>query len=337
VRTLRDRFPELRPSDDVTARRSDFTFDIGEHERVPRERVVAVRAAAHSLGARTTASSVHLHVTLDGFDKASGAVRFLGARFGWDPTESRARSAFIGDSENDAACFGAFRTTIAVANFSARLTMPPRFVTRAARGNGFAEAAAALIARKSGPQSAHGARSRVGDPGSPVVMSAPMDSESELVASAAAHLYPNYRQPPIVLVRGNGTEVWDHSGKRYLDLAAGIAVDALGHAHPALVRALAEQAGRLLHVSNYFYNEPNVRLAARLTSLTRMDRAFFCNSGTEAIEACLKLARRHFFAKGETERFRVVAFEQSFHGRTLGALAATGQRRTAKASARSAV
>ena len=149
---------------------------------------------------------------------------------------------------------------------------------------------------------------------------------SDLVASASAHLYPNYRQPPIVLVRGSGTYVWDLDGKRYLDLAAGIAVNSLGHAHPALVKALSEQAARLVHVSNYFYNEPNVRLAARLTEVTGTNRAFFCNSGTEAVEACLKLARRHFFAKGDPDRCRIIAFEQSFHGRTLGALAATGQK-----------
>jgi acetylornithine/N-succinyldiaminopimelate aminotransferase len=91
------------------------------------------------------------------------------------------------------------------------------------------------------------------------------------------------------------------------------------------VRAIAEQAGRVLHVSNYFYNEPNVRLAKKLCALTGLDRAFFCNSGTEAIEASLKLVRRHFHARGEKDRYRVIAFENSFHGRTLGALAATGQ------------
>lgn len=157
-----------------------------------------------------------------------------------------------------------------------------------------------------------------------MVMESPMEPPDLL--SAAAHLYPNYRQPPLVLVRGKGSEVWDHAGKRYLDLAAGIAVTSLGHAHPALVRAVSEQAGRLIHVSNYFYNEPNVRLAERLTRLARMDRVFFCNSGTEAIEASLKLVRRHFFSKGDERRMRVIAFEQSFHGRTLGALAATGQK-----------
>ncbi|HVW26765.1 MAG TPA: acetylornithine transaminase [Polyangiaceae bacterium] len=151
-------------------------------------------------------------------------------------------------------------------------------------------------------------------------------SQSDLVALASADLYPNYRQPPVVLARGEGTVVWDVAGNRYLDLAAGIAVSSLGHAHPALVKAVSEQAARLIHVSNYFYNERNIELADRLTKLTGMARVFFCNSGTEAIEACLKLARRHFFAKGQESRYRVVAFEQSFHGRTLGALAATGQK-----------
>ncbi|MEO6600450.1 MAG: acetylornithine transaminase, partial [Polyangiaceae bacterium] len=137
--------------------------------------------------------------------------------------------------------------------------------------------------------------------------------------------YPNYRQPPFVFVRGEGSQLFDASGKRYLDLYAGIAVSTLGHAHPKLSAAIAAQAATLLHVSNYFYNEPNVRLAEKLCRLTGMDRAFFCNSGTEAIEATLKLARRHFYARGQTERLRIIAFRNSFHGRTLGALAATGQ------------
>ena len=150
-------------------------------------------------------------------------------------------------------------------------------------------------------------------------------SEQQIVDLAKARLYPNYRQPPLVLSHGKGCEVWDKSGRRYLDFTAGIAVSTLGHAHPALCRAIAEQSARLVHVSNYYYNEPNILLADRLTRLCGMDRAFFCNSGTEAIEATLKLARRHFHAHGQRERCRIVAFEGSFHGRTLGALAATGQ------------
>jgi acetylornithine/N-succinyldiaminopimelate aminotransferase len=150
-------------------------------------------------------------------------------------------------------------------------------------------------------------------------------SQEDLVALGQSHLYPNYRQPPIVLTRGEGSRVWDAAGKQYFDLFAGIAVSTLGHGHPRLTHAIAEQAKRLIHVSNYFYNQPNVELAGKLCRLTGMQRAFFCNSGTEAIEASLKLARRHFFAKGERDRLRVIAFDNSFHGRTLGALAATGQ------------
>jgi acetylornithine/N-succinyldiaminopimelate aminotransferase len=152
-----------------------------------------------------------------------------------------------------------------------------------------------------------------------------MSSEAELVALGGQYLYPNYRQPPLVIARGRGSELWDKSGKRYLDMHGGIAVSTLGHAHPKLTAAIARQAGEVLHLSNYFYNEPNVRLAARLCQKTDMARAFFCNSGAEAMEAMLKLARRHYFSQGQRDRYRIVAFESSFHGRTLGALAATGQ------------
>jgi acetylornithine/N-succinyldiaminopimelate aminotransferase len=149
--------------------------------------------------------------------------------------------------------------------------------------------------------------------------------EKSLLALAAQHLYPNYRQAPCVFVRGKGCEVWDKSGKRYLDLAAGVAVSSLGHAHPRYVAAISEQVGRLVHMSNYFYNEPNILLAAELCRRTKMDRAFFCSTGTEANEALLKLARHHFFIKGQKDRVRVIAFEEAFHGRTLGALSMTGR------------
>ncbi len=149
--------------------------------------------------------------------------------------------------------------------------------------------------------------------------------QAVLVALAEQHLYPNYRQPPIVFVRGKGCEVWDKAGKRYLDLAAGVAVSALGHAHPRYVAAISRQVGRLVHMSNYFYNEPNILLAAELCKRTGMDRAFFCNSGTEANEALLKLARHHFFLNGQKDRYRIIAFEEAFHGRTLGALSMTGR------------
>lgn len=136
---------------------------------------------------------------------------------------------------------------------------------------------------------------------------------------------PNYRPAPIVLERGEGVFVYDRSGRRYLDLVGGIAVSALGHNHPRLVEALTRQAARLIHTSNLYYNRPSIELAERLVELSFGDRVFFCNSGAEANEACIKLARRHAYARGETSRVRIVSFRQSFHGRTFGALAATGQ------------
>ncbi len=150
-------------------------------------------------------------------------------------------------------------------------------------------------------------------------------SQSELVELGRRFLYPNYRQPDLVLVRGKDCQVWDKEGRRYLDLTAGIAVNALGHAHPRLAEAIAHQAATLSHVSNYFFTEPNILLAQRLCQATNMDRALFCNSGTEAIEASLKLVRRHFHAAGQPDRHRIIAFRRSFHGRTMGSLAATGQ------------
>ncbi len=148
--------------------------------------------------------------------------------------------------------------------------------------------------------------------------------EAELLATADRRFLANYRQAPFVLAEGEGCRVWDTEGRPYLDLCAGVAVTSLGHAHPALTAKLAEQAGRLMHVSNYFYNEENVRLADELCAATGFDRVFFCNSGAEANEAMLKLARRHFWAKGDKERFRIVAFDNSFHGRTLATVAMTG-------------
>jgi acetylornithine/N-succinyldiaminopimelate aminotransferase len=151
-----------------------------------------------------------------------------------------------------------------------------------------------------------------------------VDVTPDLLAVGEAHLLGNYRQAPIVLERGRGCEVWDVDGRRYLDLCAGVAVSSLGHAHPRLTAAIAEQAGRLLHASNYFYNAENVRLAGDLCATFGYDRAFFCNSGAEANEAMLKLARRHFYAQGQKDRYRFIAFDRSFHGRTMGAVNLTG-------------
>ena len=146
----------------------------------------------------------------------------------------------------------------------------------------------------------------------------------DLLEIAKRRLYPNYKPTAFIPVRGEGCVLFDAKGQKWLDLCAGVAVTAVGHAHPKLVAAIEEQAGRVMHVSNYFYNEPNIRLADELCKRTGFSRTFFCNSGTEANEALLKLARRHYYAKGEKNRLRIIAFENAFHGRTLGALSMTG-------------
>jgi acetylornithine/N-succinyldiaminopimelate aminotransferase len=128
-----------------------------------------------------------------------------------------------------------------------------------------------------------------------------------------------YARNPVEFVRGEGTRLWDDEGNEYLDFLAGISVAQLGHCHPAVVEAVREQAGRLMHVGNLFYTEPAMRLAARLSDLSLGGKAFLCNSGTEAIECAIKLARRHR-PGGE-----FVVLEGGFHGRTMGALSATPQ------------
>ena len=141
-------------------------------------------------------------------------------------------------------------------------------------------------------------------------------------------LLPTYERQQILFVRGRGVYLWDSQGKRYLDFLSGIGVNALGHNHPAIQAAIKRQAGRLIHVSNLFFHEYQAELARRLTEISGLDRAFFCNSGTDAWEGALKLARA--FAQmtnrnGSKARWRVLAMENSFHGRTFGALATTGQ------------
>jgi acetylornithine/N-succinyldiaminopimelate aminotransferase len=152
-------------------------------------------------------------------------------------------------------------------------------------------------------------------------------SESEALRKRfEAAMMINYGTPPLALARGEGSRVWDADGNRYLDLMAGIAVSALGHAHPAIVSAVSAQVGRIAHTSNLFVHEPGVQLAEKLLALLQADahggaRVFFCNSGTEANEAALKLVRRQ---QGK-ERPVIVAADHSFHGRTMGALAITGK------------
>jgi HAD superfamily hydrolase (TIGR01484 family) len=143
--------PEARLADDVGARVSDITWDIGERVRLPRDRVDAIEAVARSFGARTTRSSVHLHASFDADDKASGAVRFIVENFKCDAGAALARYAFVGDSSNDSACFSAFRNTFGVANvraYAPRLPVTPKFVASKEMGEGFAEVASALLAAR---------------------------------------------------------------------------------------------------------------------------------------------------------------------------------------------
>jgi predicted acetylornithine/succinylornithine family transaminase len=143
----------------------------------------------------------------------------------------------------------------------------------------------------------------------------------------ASPLLPTYARTPITIVSGEGCELVDDRGRRYLDFLAGIAVCALGHAHPAIAGAVAEQARRLVHVSNLYHHEPSETLAAKLVELSGLSGVFFCNSGTEANEAAIKLTRKLAHRNGETQRTTILACEGSFHGRTMGALAATANAR----------
>ena len=138
------------------------------------------------------------------------------------------------------------------------------------------------------------------------------------------YLLQNYARYPVVLHRGKGCYLYDTSGKRYLDLLAGIGVNALGHAHPRLTKVIREQAGRLLHTSNLYYHEYAGPLAERLSRASGLARVFFCNSGAEANEAALKMAKAHGHAISP-DKFEIVSLDNSFHGRTMGALSVTGQ------------
>ena len=143
-----------------------------------------------------------------------------------------------------------------------------------------------------------------------------------VIARETRHVLQTYRRQPVTLVRGQGVRLYDADGREYYDLLSGIGVAALGHAHPALARAIADQAQTLIHTSNLFYHPLQGELAERLAALSGLPRAFFCNSGAEAVEACLKFARRYWFTKGEPRR-EFIALDESFHGRTFGALSVT--------------
>src|SRR3954471_9921441 len=142
----------------------------------------------------------------------------------------------------------------------------------------------------------------------------------------AALLVPLYDRYPLKLVRGSGVYVYDERGRKYLDFLSGIGVNALGYNHPAVRRTVAQMSARLIHVSNLFYTDYQAALAERLTKLSGLDRAFFCNSGTEAWEAALKFARAYAQANsrnGHKPRWRVLAMQDAFHGRTFGSVACT--------------
>src|SRR5881397_2342321 len=144
----------------------------------------------------------------------------------------------------------------------------------------------------------------------------------DVQALEARHILQTYRRNPVTFVRGHGVRLYDVDGREYLDLLSGIGVASLGHAHPGLARAIADQAETLLHTSNLFYHPFQGQLAERLANLSGLPRAFFCNSGTEAVEACLKFARRYWYTRQEA-RSEMIALEESFHGRTFGSLSVT--------------
>jgi acetylornithine/N-succinyldiaminopimelate aminotransferase len=151
-----------------------------------------------------------------------------------------------------------------------------------------------------------------------------MDSQTLMMLSEkyVANTYTRY---PILLVRGKGTRVWDLEGKEYLDFVSGLAVCNLGHCHPKVVKAIRDQAETLIHVSNFYYIEPQIQLASLLCKHSFADKVFFCNSGAEANEGAIKLARKHAKEKTGGNRYEIITMERSFHGRTLATLTATAQ------------
>jgi len=143
----------------------------------------------------------------------------------------------------------------------------------------------------------------------------------------STHLLPTYARVDLAFERGEGAWLFTATGERYLDFTSGVAVNALGHAHPVLVDALTAQAQKLWHVSNLYHIPGAERLADRLCALSFADRVFFCNSGTEAMEGAIKMARKYQAVSGKPERYRIITFEGAFHGRTLASLAATGNKK----------
>lgn len=148
---------------------------------------------------------------------------------------------------------------------------------------------------------------------------------SDLIADSQKYLMNTYTRQPLVLVKGRGAVVYDSDGREYLDFVAGVATNNLGHCHPRVVVALQKQAQRLMHVSNHYHNEPQIAFAKALVTNSFGDKVFFCNSGAEAVEAAIKLARRYSREVLRKDRYEIITMLGSFHGRTMGALAATAQ------------
>ena len=146
---------------------------------------------------------------------------------------------------------------------------------------------------------------------------------SNVTALEAQHVLQTYKRHPVVFVRGEGSRLFDEDGRAYLDFLSGIGVCVLGHAHPGLAAVIADQAKTLIHTSNLYYHPLQGKLAAKLAAMSGLQRTFFCNSGTEAVEACLKFARRYWYSKGIKNRTRYVALEHGFSGRSMGALSVT--------------
>jgi acetylornithine/N-succinyldiaminopimelate aminotransferase len=164
----------------------------------------------------------------------------------------------------------------------------------------------------------------------PVKSNLPMNTLEQIAERERQFLLQTYNRYPVVLSRGKGVFVFDIEGKRYLDFVSGLGVNALGHAHPRIVKAIREQAAKLVHVSNLYYHEYQGPLAEKLCALSGLNRAFFSNSGTEAIEGSIKLARLAGHRAGGEAKCRLVALDGSYHGRTFGALSLTGQEKHRK-------
>ena len=152
-----------------------------------------------------------------------------------------------------------------------------------------------------------------------------MTRQDDMLRTAKEVQLGNYAPAPFVLTHGRGRRVTDASGREYLDLSGGISVLSVGHSHPTLAAAIGEQAGRLMHVSNVFYNDRAIELAEAICARTPFDKVYFCNSGSEANESLLKLARRYHHDRGDAKRVELVSTLKSFHGRTMGSLSITGQ------------